>query len=204
MQEKEKSGEQLIDTPYGVATQDSEKAGSLESSPIGKFKDANALLSAYNSLQAEFTKKCQKLAEYEKKQDNTQVPCFNRENWQESVKDFFSKNPEAREWGEEIARALSSDNALAHSQNPLYEAYNNILKKKCAENKSFLSDRDKVIEYVLGDEGLSQRLLKKYSESIPKTPTLISSKRSSVEVLTPTIRVKNLDEAKEMVNQMFN
>ncbi len=32
---------------------------------LGKFKDVNALLSAYNSLQAEFTKRCQKLKELE-------------------------------------------------------------------------------------------------------------------------------------------
>ncbi len=33
---------------------------------LGKFKDVNALLSAYNSLQAEFTKRCQRIKELEK------------------------------------------------------------------------------------------------------------------------------------------
>ncbi|MBE7083097.1 MAG: hypothetical protein E7373_00660 [Clostridiales bacterium] len=28
---------------------------------LGKFKDVNALLSAYNSLESEFTKRCQKI-----------------------------------------------------------------------------------------------------------------------------------------------
>ena len=32
---------------------------------LGKFKDAQALLSAYNSLQAEFTKRCQRVKELE-------------------------------------------------------------------------------------------------------------------------------------------
>lgn len=32
---------------------------------LGKFKDVNALLSAYSSLQAEFTKRCQKIKELE-------------------------------------------------------------------------------------------------------------------------------------------
>lgn len=204
MKQNENFGEQLAETPYGVATQSDEKAGFSDGSPIGKFKDANMLLSAYNSLQAEFTKKCQKLAEYEKKQDNAQAPCFERENWQSSVNDFFSKNPEARELGEEIARVLSSDKTLALSQSPLYEAYNSILKKKCAENNDFLRDNDKVVDYVLKNEDLTNRLLTKFTESVPKTPTLISSKRSSAEVLTPTNKPKNLDEAKEMVNQMFN
>ena len=33
---------------------------------LGKFKDVNALLAAYNSLQAEFTKRCQRIKELER------------------------------------------------------------------------------------------------------------------------------------------
>lgn len=39
---------------------------SLDNTTIGKFKDAKTLLSAYNNLQSEFTRKCQKLSELEK------------------------------------------------------------------------------------------------------------------------------------------
>ena len=42
---------------------DNSSAGST----LGKFKDATSLLSAYDSLQAEFTRKSQKLAETQKK-----------------------------------------------------------------------------------------------------------------------------------------
>ncbi len=34
---------------------------------LGKFKDVSALLNAYNSLQSEFTKRCQKIKELESK-----------------------------------------------------------------------------------------------------------------------------------------
>ncbi len=37
---------------------------------LGKFKDVGALLSAYNSLQSEFTKRCQKIKELESKITN--------------------------------------------------------------------------------------------------------------------------------------
>ncbi len=47
------------------ATAEEEKGGMTEPVSLGKFKDVNALLSAYNSLQAEFTKRCQKLKELE-------------------------------------------------------------------------------------------------------------------------------------------
>lgn len=51
--------------------------GEKEGISLGnKFKDVNALLSAYNSLQAEFTKRCQRLKELETKMagDKTEVP----------------------------------------------------------------------------------------------------------------------------------
>ena len=44
---------------------------------LGKFKDVGALVNAYNSLQAEFTKRCQRLKELESKIENgdkTSVP----------------------------------------------------------------------------------------------------------------------------------
>jgi len=40
-----------------------------EGSMYGKFRDAKSLLDAYNTLQAEFTRKCQKLAEFQKTQN---------------------------------------------------------------------------------------------------------------------------------------
>lgn len=42
---------------------------------LGKFKDVNALLNAYNSLQAEFTKRCQKLKELEGSHNVEQAPA---------------------------------------------------------------------------------------------------------------------------------
>ncbi len=49
---------QAVEQP--VNTEEKEEKVSL-----GKFKDVNALLNAYNSLQAEFTKRCQRIKELE-------------------------------------------------------------------------------------------------------------------------------------------
>lgn len=56
-----------MDSATQTATAEEELGGSTESVSLGKFKDVNALLSAYNSLQAEFTKRCQRLKELEGK-----------------------------------------------------------------------------------------------------------------------------------------
>ena len=44
-----------------------------EGSPLGKFKDSESLLNAYNELQSEFTRKCQKLSEAEKKLQESSI-----------------------------------------------------------------------------------------------------------------------------------
>lgn len=62
--------EQPINEQVQVAPQTAEAekvSGGGESASYGKFKDADALLSAYNSLEAEFTKRCQRIKELESK-----------------------------------------------------------------------------------------------------------------------------------------
>ena len=48
-----------------TATAEQSVGETAEEVSLGKFKDVNALLSAYNSLQAEFTKRCQRIKELE-------------------------------------------------------------------------------------------------------------------------------------------
>lgn len=62
-----------------TAEADREKVATDSEVSLGKFKDVNALLGAYNSLQSEFTKRCQKIKELEGKiiSDKTRVPETN-------------------------------------------------------------------------------------------------------------------------------
>ncbi len=48
-----------------IAKEELETGAENTAVSYGKFKDANALLSAYNALQAEFTKRCQRVKELE-------------------------------------------------------------------------------------------------------------------------------------------
>ena len=63
---------------------------------LGKFKDVNDLLNAYNSLQAEFTKRCQRLKELEgtdKSADKTTVPAMSVGNMEkDTTKDITDED----------------------------------------------------------------------------------------------------------------
>ena len=89
----------------------------LNEGSLGKFKDAESLLSAYNSLQAEFTRKSQRLSELEKQaaEQNDAVqqacktantPLYERENWSEIVADFLSSNEDAKPYSKESCNEI--------------------------------------------------------------------------------------------------
>ena len=61
---KELSNEQITETAQPAAAE-IENGAKEEAISLGKFKDVNALLNAYNSLQSEFTKRSQRLKELE-------------------------------------------------------------------------------------------------------------------------------------------
>ena len=65
---EEMINEQVLDQE--TQTTDVEKGigGEVGESSFGKFKDANLLLKAYNSLQSEFTKRCQRIKELESRE----------------------------------------------------------------------------------------------------------------------------------------
>lgn len=68
-----------------------------QSISLGKFKDVNALLNAYNSLQAEFTKRCQRLKELEgvvTTPDKTEVRASYDEDTDTSAKGITQKEKE--------------------------------------------------------------------------------------------------------------
>ena len=55
-----------------TAGADMEKGEGQSEVSLGKFKDVGALLNAYNSLQSEFTKRCQKIKELQAKLDDAE------------------------------------------------------------------------------------------------------------------------------------
>lgn len=204
MEENKLIGEQSSETPYGVETQVEIEGRVEDDSPIEKFKNAKALMEAYKSLQSEFTKKCQKLSEYEHKQDNAQAPCYEREDWRKSVDAFFEKRPDAKEFNKEIMQVLISDNELSRSNSPLEMAYSLVLKKYVDDKEKFFKDDTNFVDYVLNNEQILSKILKKCGENAKKSPNLISSKNSSSHIVTPNMRAKSLDEAKQILKNMFS
>ncbi|MBR2334184.1 MAG: hypothetical protein IKA59_02455, partial [Clostridia bacterium] len=81
-----------------------------EADKPSKFKSVEELEKAYNSLQKEFTKRCQKLAQLEREMSASKVET--PEQWKTKVDKFFVETPDAKRFAREIAEEISKDNRL--------------------------------------------------------------------------------------------
>ncbi len=204
------NGEQPVSNiPTAAAEFDSEDLAQA-GSPLGKFKDATSLLNAYNCLQSEFTKKCQKLSELEKLEgkDNvldqaSQTPCYLREDWHSTLAEFLNTHKSAKVFAEEIAEEISKDKALACSFDPLNLAYAKVLDKHYKTNEELFKEEGFLNEYLKNNPKLVNDIVLGYLGNIPKAPKVMAETRGCATTLTPAVKPKNLNEAMTMAQLLF-
>ena len=167
---------------------------------LGKFKDAESLLKAYNNLQAEFTKKCQKLSALENEENKT---IFYEEDWNKRVANFLEKNPGAKKYSKEISEKILNSPELKSSENALELAWSSIAMKNYVEPEKLASDKTFLNSYIFNNEEIKKQVLENYLKEIKTAPPVISGSRgaklSSKEEYAP----KNLNDAKKIVEKFF-
>ncbi len=196
------STEQVADAKIDVGS-DTEVHGSIPN----KFKDSDALLQAYNSLQSEFTKKCQALSDLQKNiQDNKEdLPVYMREDWQSKVSEFLEQNEEAKEYSRELSEMIIEDKDIASSDNPLEKAWITYIKRNFRSPSKLASDSDFVDKYIKNNDEIKSSIIKDYINNIDNTkaPALIGKHSGSVAPLSPPKVPVDLTEANIIARAMF-
>lgn len=208
MEKNEIFGEQPIHDDATSATNvgiDNLSPDNQLGSPLGKFKDVESLLTAYNNLQSEFTKKCQSLNELLKKQsskDNVNnTPFYESENWQEQVDKFFETYPNAKQHAKAMANWLASDKTIMNSNSSLAEAYSAVLEDENKRLNHIINDKNRAIE-MIGPE-VKEKIINDYLKGLNKTsPFLIASKGGN-DVIASYKKPINMKEAGEMAKKIF-
>ncbi len=198
--------EKIIEEPSFEPEEGSEKleqpdaeiqAGSM----YGKFKDAKTLLDAYNSLQAEFTRKSQKLAEFQRKQQ--EFALF--QNLEEK-KNFSDKGE--TDCGEYKKEAAEADKFLGKigslpkiNQTPFEE-------KLVAENElaEEINSQEFFDKYIAKNEEIKSKILEEYLSklnNLKAAPKIISGSAKSVH-FAPNNTPKSFKEAGEIFSKMLN
>ena len=149
---------------------------------IGKFKDAESLLKAYNNLEAEFTKKSQKLAilETESKQ-NAELKEKIAEN-ERKVDEFVTKYEMMRPFSNVLKESLSNENAV------LEEEAVKILTQNYKSAENYASDEEFLNKYIYSNQGIRERIVKDYLSKITQnSPIKAESSLSSITLTPPSV-----------------
>ena len=147
------------------SAQEESRAEKIQEGSLGKFKDTQSLLDAYNNLQAEFTRKCQMVSKLQKEEtDNAQkqsAPVYMDEDWNEKVYRFLEENQQAKPYAKEISQMILADQNLAKNQDALSVAWSKIALQNFKTPEMALEDDDFVNNVVLKSDKVKQAFVKR-------------------------------------------
>ena len=167
-----------------------------------KFKSVEALNDAYNSLQAEFTKKCQHLRELEKSISVNNEPRYKLDSWNAELGNFFENNPMAKEYSTEIAKQILENEELAKKSDCLTIAWANILNSKYKSESDLAKDNDFLEKYIYSNENIKDVIIKKYLEAVEKTPVVMTGTTGAFNI-APSNKPKSMEDAYLLASKLF-
>ena len=175
---------------------------SLEGSPLGKFKDVESLLKAYNNLHSEFTKKCQAYNELKRAQENNDnaTPLFESDNWQLKVDEFLKNRPQAKSFTKQIAEEIASDKILQTKQNSLELAYSSVLEKENERLRDSLNSENKIRSLSDNDKEI---IVTEYLNKINRESPFLMSSRGGNNIVSSYKKPISVNEAGEMAKKIF-
>lgn len=172
----------------------------LNGSIYGKFKDANTLLEAYNSLQGEFTRKSQKLAEIQKEINKNAV--FSSSN--ESLSDILSAETDSDKYKKEIEEMLAKKENISNLPNKYRVAFE-MIKETESKLAEMLNSPDFFDKYISQNEDIKNKVISEYLSklnNISVAPKILSGNSSRVH-FSPVEKPKTVKEAGEIFSKML-
>lgn len=161
----------------------------------GKFKSAEELLKAYNALEGEFTKRSQKLSEYEKKSAEP--------DWESKVNKFVGKYPIAEKYAEELAGEITKNGNKEIDETCLERALLTVLSSKVKTTDEMAEDEN-VIDKVLSSEKNRNSIISRYLDGIRKNvPPTTLPKGGAIPVTTP-MSARTIRDAGEIAKKILN
>jgi len=180
----------------------SEESEAERGVPIGKFKSVDDLYQAYNNLQAEFTRKCQRLAEMEK--DKTQEAQSQEEKLDIAFKVFLSENQNAVSFADEIKQRVLQNVELIATEKPFDKVWAQMLVEKLSMPNS--TQEPMVQNFVLNDENLKNLVIQNYVKQLQenKAPFVMSSNSGERVTKPATPKPESFEQAKKLVVELLS
>ena len=155
--------------------------GSTEN--YGKFKDAESLLKAYTSLEAEFTKKSQKLATLESEVESNNLKQAKQEKINETVENFISKFESAKPFSSALKEKLASGEDVNLEE----EAYR-MLSNTYKSAEHYATDSEFLNNYIYSNKEIKDNIIKDYlSKLTQSSPIKVDVGSGSISLTPPNV-----------------
>ena len=184
-----------------------EKLGEEQVLEFGKFSSAKDLLNAYNSLESEFTRRCQKVKELEREnerlkvQEQTQKESKTQEFQKREIA-FKEKYPKAKEIISSLYKIATDSKDDAEGW--LERAYLKFLENKVSEQDSYYQSNDYIVEKATKLTEVKDRVIREYLNGINSSkPQARQYLGNGESVFAPPSKPKNLTEAGELAKKLF-
>lgn len=162
----------------------------------GKFKDAESLLKAYNNLEAEFTKKSQRLSQLEGERNKEQEALAIQAKIEQDVEEFVTKYDYAKPFKSAIKESVQAGESVQ-------EAMLNLIKSNYKSAEDYVKDDEFLNNFVYNNPEIKQKIIKDYLNKLTQnSPVNIGVKSTNIP-LTPPSAPATIKEAGKMAKQII-
>ena len=166
---------------------------------LGKFKDAESLLKAYNSLQTEFTKKSQRLSELE----NSKTEFNREEKINKAITELEQNHDIAKKFGQEIKQAIKDVDSDNYNQ----VVKDELLKRLASSYKTaddYAVDEQFLNQFVYSNPAIKDNIIREYLSGLTSTSPVrvVSNLSSSIPVSPPNIP-STIEEAGKLAKNII-
>lgn len=163
----------------------------------GKFKDAESLLKAYNNLEAEFTKKSQRLSLLEQASEKTQNQLEKQAENERKIEEFVSKFEFAKPFSGALKESLNNNENANISEEAL-----RFISKTYKTAEEYSKDDEFLNNYIFSNPNIKDKIVKDYLQKITQnSPIKMESGGGSIS-LTPPSQPKTISEATRLAKSI--
>ena len=166
---------------------------------LGKFKDAESLLKAYNPLQTEFTKKSQRLSELE----NSNTEFSREEKINQAIKELEQNHNIAQQFSQDIKSAVKDIDTADYKQIVQEELLKNLEKNYKTAN-DYMADEQFLHDYVYTNQAIRDNIIRDYLANLTNTsPVRVVSKISSSIPVSPPSTPATIQDAGKLAKNII-
>ena len=166
-------------------------------SEFGKFKDAESLVKAYSNLEAEFTKKSQKLAMLESEVNKEKAEQNRLAELDKQVDDFVTKFEAVKPFSSALKASLQKEDAI------LAEEAIKLLSNNYKSPQDYVNDSEFLNNYIFSNKEIKDKIVKDYLSNITQNSPIKIDKSGSSISLTPPKQPSTIEEAGRLAKSII-